>query len=145
MRTLKCRRYGGPGGPCPHKRLLVPLISVHSEYIFGTSHKDKTTGNNGKKNNNVQTSFSLEVFSILCKIAGHQLLYINVRQYSTLFYGCAAEWECTLFVSLPVLRACERGFRGNIVPGLWPRGGRAQGARKSSGFCVKFWYCTITP
>ena len=35
------------------------------------------------------------------------------------------------------------GFRGYIVPG--PRGARAQGAQKSSGFLVKFWYRIITP
>ena len=34
------------------------------------------------------------------------------------------------------------GFRGYIVPG--PREVWAQGARKSSGFHVKFWYRTIT-
>ena len=44
----QCRRYRGPGGG-------VPPISVYSEYVFGTSLNDKTTGNNGKKNNNVQT------------------------------------------------------------------------------------------
>ena len=37
------------------------------------------------------------------------------------------------------------GFRGYIVPGPGPGGARAQGAWKSSGFCVKFWYRTITP
>ena len=31
------------------------------------------------------------------------------------------------------------GFRGYIVPGPGPRGARIQGARKSSGFRVKFW------
>ena len=37
----------------------------------------------------------------------------------------------------------REGFRGYIVPG--PGGTRAQGARKSSGFRVKFWYRTIAP
>ena len=32
----------------------------------------------------------------------------------------------------------EEGFRAYIVPGPGPRGDRAQRARKSSGFCVKF-------
>ena len=36
-------------------------------------------------------------------------------------------------------------FWGYIVPGRGPRGARAQGTRKSSGFRVKFWYSTITP
>ena len=40
---------------------------------------------------------------------------------------------------------CARGlFTGYIVPGLGPRGARAQGAWKSSGLHVKFWYRTIT-
>ena len=34
---------------------------------------------------------------------------------------------------------------GYIVPGPGRRGARAQEARKSSGFRVKFWYRTITP
>ena len=37
-------------------------------------------------------------------------------------------------------RACERGVQG--VHRNWAR---AQGARKSSGFRVKFWYRTIAP
>ena len=45
----------------------------------------------------------------------------------------------------PYDRACERGFRGCIASGPGPIGARAQGARKSSGFRVKFWYRTITP
>ena len=55
--TLKWRRYGGgQGGRAPQTTACaLPPISVHSEYIFGTSRNDKTTGNNGKKNNNVQT------------------------------------------------------------------------------------------
>ena len=36
-------------------------------------------------------------------------------------------------------------FRGYVVPEPGPRGSRAQGARKSSGFCVKFWYRSIAP
>ena len=39
----------------------------------------------------------------------------------------------------------KEGFKGYIVPWPGPRGTRAQGARKSSGFRVKFWYRTITP
>ena len=42
-------------------------------------------------------------------------------------------------------RACKRGFRGYIVPGPRPRRAWAQGARKSSGFRVKFWYRINTP
>ena len=41
--------------------------------------------------------------------------------------------------------AARGKVRGYIVPGLWPTGARAQGARKSSGFLVKVWYRTITP
>ena len=70
---------GGPGGPCPSNDCLCPPILVYSEYVFGTSPNDETTGNNRKRNNNVQ-AFSFEGFSILCEIAGPQLLYINVMQ-----------------------------------------------------------------
>ena len=69
-----------PGAPSPPKDCLCPPILVHSECFFGASRNDKTTGNNAKRNNSFQTWFSLEVFSIVCKIAGHQLLYINVTQ-----------------------------------------------------------------
>ena len=37
----------------PHER--PPPILVHSECFFGSSRNDKTTGNNGKRNNNFQT------------------------------------------------------------------------------------------
>ena len=40
----------------------------------------------------------------------------------------------------PGARACERG-----VQRVHRTRARAQGARKSSGFCVKFWYRIITP
>ena len=43
-----------------------------------------------------------------------------------------------------VVRACKRGVQGYIVPGPGPMGARAVGAGKSSSFCVKFWYRTIT-
>ena len=77
----QCRRYDEAKGAVPHERLLVPPpILVHSECFFGASRNDKTTGNNGKRKNNFQTWFSFEVFSIVCKIAGHQLLYMNVTQ-----------------------------------------------------------------
>ena len=33
----------------------LPPISVYSENVFGTSRKDNTTGNNGKRDNKVQT------------------------------------------------------------------------------------------
>ena len=70
----------GPGAPSPPNYFLCPPILIHSECFFGASRNDKTTGNNGKRNNNFQTWFSFEVFLIVCKIAGHQLLYINVTQ-----------------------------------------------------------------
>ena len=44
---------------------------------------------------------------MLCEIAGNQLLYINVTQYSVLLaclYGCVAEERCKPAESLPVLR-----------------------------------------
>ena len=70
----------GPGVPSPPNDCLCPPIFVHSECFFGASRNDKTTGNNGKRKNTFQTWFSFEVFSIVCKSAGHQLLYINVTQ-----------------------------------------------------------------
>ena len=33
---------------------LYPPISVYSECFFGASRNDETTGNNGKRNNNLQ-------------------------------------------------------------------------------------------
>ena len=76
----QCRRYGEARGAVPPNDCLCPPILVHSECFFGASRNDKTTGNNGKRNNNFETWFSFEVFSIVCKIAGHQLLHINVTQ-----------------------------------------------------------------
>ena len=46
---------GFRGTKSPSQRLLVPPISVNSEYFFETSCTDKTTGRNSKRNNNVQT------------------------------------------------------------------------------------------
>ena len=43
-------------------------------------------------------------------------------------------------VGIVTIRACKRG-----VQGVHRTRARAQGARKSSGFRVKFWYRTITP
>ena len=58
--------------------VCVPLlIWVYSENVFGTSRNDNTTGNNGKRNDKVQTQFSFEVFFTLSEIAGHQLLYTD--------------------------------------------------------------------
>ena len=76
----QCRRYDGARGAVPLLTPACPPISVYSERFFGASRNDRTTGNNGKRNNNFQTRFSFEVFSIVCKSAGHQLLYINVTQ-----------------------------------------------------------------
>ena len=45
----------GPGAPSPPNNCLCPPILVHSECFFGASRNDKTTGNNGKRNNNLQT------------------------------------------------------------------------------------------
>ena len=45
-----------PGAPSPTNDCLCPPpILVHSECFFGASCNDKTTGNNGKRNNNFQT------------------------------------------------------------------------------------------
>ena len=70
---------GAREGRAPPNDRLYPPILVYSEYFFGASRNDKTTGNNRKRSNYVQ-KFSFEIFSILCKIAGYQLLYINVTQ-----------------------------------------------------------------
>ena len=48
-------------------------------------------------------------------------------------------------LQLVVAGPARGGFRGYIVPGPGPIEARAKGARKSSGFRVKFWYRTITP
>ena len=44
-----------PGAPSPPNDYLCPPILIQSECFFGTSRNDKTTGNNGKRNNNFQT------------------------------------------------------------------------------------------
>ena len=45
-----------PEAPSPTNDCLCPPpILVHSECFFGSSRNDKTTGNNGKRNNNFQT------------------------------------------------------------------------------------------
>ena len=59
---------------------FCPLFWFTQNTVFGTSSNDKTTDNDGKRNNYVQTSFSFDVFSILCEIAGNQLLYINLTR-----------------------------------------------------------------
>ena len=41
----------GQGDVPPFQPLLVPPILAYSEYYFGASRDDKTTGNNGKRNN----------------------------------------------------------------------------------------------
>ena len=46
----QCRRYGRrAGGVPPPNDCLCSPISVHSEYVFGTSRSDNTTGNNEKR------------------------------------------------------------------------------------------------
>ena len=77
-----CRCYYGTRSafPPPPNDCLSPPHFDSLRMFFGASRNDKTTGNNGKRNNIFQTWFSFEVFSIVCKIAGHQLLYINVTQ-----------------------------------------------------------------
>ena len=69
---FQCRRHGEAVPPFPPLGLL--------RILFGASRNDKATGSNGKRNNNAQRWFSFEVFSNVCKIAGHQLLYIIVTQ-----------------------------------------------------------------
>ena len=44
-----------PRAPSLPKDCLCSPILVHSECFFGASRNDKTTGNNGKKNNSFQT------------------------------------------------------------------------------------------
>ena len=70
----------GPGAPSPLTTACAPPHFGHSECFFGASRNDKTTGNDGKRNNNFQTSFSFKVFLVVCKITGNQLLCINVTQ-----------------------------------------------------------------
>ena len=47
--------------PCP------PPILVYAKYFFGESRNDKTTDNNGKRNDNVQTLYLFEVFLIFLR------------------------------------------------------------------------------
>ena len=89
------RRYGQAKGAVPPlKAACAPSFGFTQNAVFGTSINDKATYNDGKKNNYVLTFFSFDVFSILCEIAGNQLLCpMNLTQYSvvsTRLYGCVA-------------------------------------------------------
>ena len=100
----QCRRYGGArGGRAPPNGCLCLPFRFTQNSVFRTSLNDKTTHNNGKRNNYVQTKFSFDVFSILSEIAGNQLLcHVNVTQYSVLLthlYGCVAESNYWCYVS----------------------------------------------
>ena len=109
----QCRRYGGGGGagePCPPtKRLLVPhfglLKQLHLEHHSKT--RQQTMMEKGIINY-FQTQFSFDVLSILCEIAGNQLLcHISLTQYSVLLtrlYGCVAEETSKPAEPLPALR-----------------------------------------
>ena len=90
-------RAGGQGGVSPLATACASPFWLTQNIVFETSRNDKTTDNDGKRNNNVQTFF--DVFSILCEIAGNQLLYIDLTQYSVLltrFYVCVAEGHVSL-------------------------------------------------
>ena len=76
----QCRCYGGHGGRAPPNDCLCSLISIYSKCVVGTSRNGRTTGNNGRRNNNVQTYFSFDVFPILREIFGHQLQYKHEMQ-----------------------------------------------------------------
>ena len=54
MRSTQCRRYEGGGGVPPLTAAYAP-ISVYSKHCFGTLLNDKTTHNDGKMNQYVQT------------------------------------------------------------------------------------------
>ena len=54
--SLTARHWSLRGvGACPPIDCLCPPISVYSEYVFVALRNDNTTGNNGKRNNNVHT------------------------------------------------------------------------------------------
>ena len=99
---------GGQEGPCPPNWCLCPPLRVTQNTVLGTSFNDKTTHNDGKRNNCVQTLLSFDVFSILCEIAVNQLLCrINLTQYTVLFtclYGCVAKERCKPVELLLVVR-----------------------------------------
>ena len=62
------------GELCPLTGYLFPPFWFTENAVFLTLLNDKTTDNDEKTNNYVQTYFSFDVFSILRKIAGNQLL-----------------------------------------------------------------------
>ena len=72
------RRYGKGHGVLPLLTTACappPPIWFIQNTFLEKSLNDKTLGNNGKRNNNVQNvTFSFDVFSNLFKIAGQQLL-----------------------------------------------------------------------
>ena len=57
-------REGWQRGRVPQSTACAP-ISVYTEYVFGTTRNAKTTGNNGKRNNNVQTYAALTLWRLL--------------------------------------------------------------------------------
>ena len=84
----QCRCYGwargavatvGPGAQSPSNDRLCPPFRF-TQNAFSEHHVTTKQQAIMEKGNNFQTWFSVEVFSIGCKIAGHQLLHINVTQ-----------------------------------------------------------------
>ena len=101
-RSCEGRRGAGGSYPlngrlCPHFGLLkIPLLEHHATTRQQTIMEK------------IIVTFKhispLIFFSILCEIAGNQLLYINLTQYSVLLtrlYGCVAEETCKPAESLP--------------------------------------------
>ena len=70
---------GARGVRAPPTTACAPHFGL-LRILFGASRSDTTTGNNGKRNNNVLSLFLFEVFSILYEIAGNLYEYINVMQ-----------------------------------------------------------------
>ena len=87
---------GGAKGPYspngrffPHVGLLKILLLKHH-----ATTKQQTMMEKGIITFKHTVTISFDVFSILCEIAGNQLLYINLTQYTVLLtrlYGCVAD------------------------------------------------------
>ena len=100
----------GQGGRAPLTAACAPHFSLHKILFLKRHATTKATDSDGKGNNYVQIQFSFEVFSILCEIAGNQLLYINLTQYSVLLTRLYGE-------SLPVLLDYQRWSRRHKARG----------------------------
>ena len=64
---MQCRRYGRARGAVPPNVCLCSPFWFTQNSVFETLRNDKTTKNDGKRNNYIQTQFSFDVLPILLR------------------------------------------------------------------------------